>query len=213
MRKSKHVDYYEALQISPRADHDTIERVFRHLARRFHPDNSESGDADRFSEVLAAYRTLSDPEQRAAYDVTYSEVQRQQWRIFDQASAASDFESDQRIHLGILAVLYQARRGDVDNAGVGIVDLERILDCSQEHIRFHVWYLREKGWIERLGNGMLAITVAGIEHLDEEKIPWKGDTRRLLVGHTEADERQAGPAVDDDSPAAKERMPKAAHSR
>jgi curved DNA-binding protein CbpA len=38
-------DYYEILQVSPLADSETIERVFRHLAKRYHPDNQESGDA------------------------------------------------------------------------------------------------------------------------------------------------------------------------
>jgi curved DNA-binding protein CbpA len=39
-------DHYEALQLSPRADRDTIERVFRHLAKRLHPDNPQTGDAE-----------------------------------------------------------------------------------------------------------------------------------------------------------------------
>ncbi len=42
------VDYYETLQISPNADADTVQRVFRMLAQRFHPDNKETGNADRF---------------------------------------------------------------------------------------------------------------------------------------------------------------------
>ena len=32
------VDYYELLQLSPNADDETIHRVFRHLAKRLHPD-------------------------------------------------------------------------------------------------------------------------------------------------------------------------------
>jgi len=34
-------DYYEDLQISPIADLETIERVFRLLAKRYHPDNKD----------------------------------------------------------------------------------------------------------------------------------------------------------------------------
>ena len=33
------IDYYEVLQISPNADPDTVHRVYRLLAQRFHPDN------------------------------------------------------------------------------------------------------------------------------------------------------------------------------
>ena len=48
-------DYYEILQVSPRADRDMIERVYRYLAHRFHPDNRETGDAERFTEIVDAY--------------------------------------------------------------------------------------------------------------------------------------------------------------
>ena len=37
-------DYYETLQISPNADPDTIHRVYRLLAQRFHPDTQETGE-------------------------------------------------------------------------------------------------------------------------------------------------------------------------
>ena len=41
------VDHYDLLQISSQANSDTIHRVYRFLASRFHPDNPESGDAER----------------------------------------------------------------------------------------------------------------------------------------------------------------------
>jgi DnaJ-class molecular chaperone len=41
-------DYYETLQISPNAEPETIHRIFRLLAQRFHPDNQETGDSVRF---------------------------------------------------------------------------------------------------------------------------------------------------------------------
>ena len=65
------IDYYELMQLSPSADADTIERIFRHLAMKFHPDNMESGDAERFRLIVDAHRVLSDPEKRAGYDVKY----------------------------------------------------------------------------------------------------------------------------------------------
>jgi hypothetical protein len=38
------LDYYEVLQLSPKADLETIHRVYRIMAARFHPDNPESRD-------------------------------------------------------------------------------------------------------------------------------------------------------------------------
>ena len=66
-------DYYEVLQISPNAEPETVHRVYRLLAQRFHPDNSESGSDARFRELTAAYEVLSDPERRAKYDVVHAQ--------------------------------------------------------------------------------------------------------------------------------------------
>ncbi len=57
-------DYYEALQISTSAEPETVHRVYRLLAQRFHPDNKETGSESRFRVVTEAYQILSDPEQR-----------------------------------------------------------------------------------------------------------------------------------------------------
>ena len=69
MADTEQTDYYETLQISPNADADTIQRVFRLLAQRYHPDNKETGDADRFRAMHEAYSILSVPERRAQYDL------------------------------------------------------------------------------------------------------------------------------------------------
>ena len=54
------VDHYEVLQISPNADQETVQRVFRLLAQRFHPDNQATGNAARFRELHDAYQVLND---------------------------------------------------------------------------------------------------------------------------------------------------------
>ena len=45
---SEQADYYELLQISPNAEPETIHRVYRLLAQRYHPDNRETGNAQKF---------------------------------------------------------------------------------------------------------------------------------------------------------------------
>ena len=74
-------DYYELLQISPNADPDTVTRVFRLLARRYHPDQPDTGNEEKFREILAAYAVLSDPEKRAHYDVNHMAIRRERWRF------------------------------------------------------------------------------------------------------------------------------------
>jgi hypothetical protein len=158
-------DYYAVLQVSPHADGDTVERVFRHLAKRYHPDNGESGDSGRFNQVVEAFRVLSDPERRSDYDIHYGEVQQARWRVFDQASASDGVRSDRQLRTGILSVLYTARRNDVDRPGMGIIEMEKLLGAPEEHMKFHLWYLKERGWIQRLDNGTLAITATGVDEV------------------------------------------------
>jgi curved DNA-binding protein CbpA len=160
-------DHYEELQLSPRADQETIHRVFRHMAKRFHPDNGESGDADRFTRVMEAFRVLSEPESRAAYDSRYEATREAHWRIFDQSTAGSDVEADRRVREGILSLLYTARRNDSNRPGLGMLDLERLLGCPPEHMTFHIWYLKENGLIQRLENGSIAITASGVDRVQE----------------------------------------------
>ena len=161
-------DYYETLQLSPNADEETISRVFRILVKRYHPDNRDSGNTKKFNEVMDAYRILSDPEKRAAYDVRYEENRATVLKIFDEASASDSFESDRRISEGILSLLYVSRRRDPDRGGVGVIQMERLLGCPSQHLEFPLWYLRQKTWIERLENGLLAITAAGVDKVIEQ---------------------------------------------
>ena len=64
------VDYYKILGVKRAASAAEIKSAYRRLARERHPDvNSGSEDAAREFALLAlAYRTLSDPQERAFYD-------------------------------------------------------------------------------------------------------------------------------------------------
>jgi curved DNA-binding protein len=62
-------DHYEVLGVARTAGQEDIQRAYRGLARRHHPDvDAEPGAAARFREVRQAYEVLSDPGRRAAYD-------------------------------------------------------------------------------------------------------------------------------------------------
>ena len=136
------------IQLSPNATGETVERVYRLLAKRYHPDNQESGDASRFSEVYEAFNVLSDPERRAQYDVQYDQQRGQIWKIFDQHSATDGRDEDRRLFHGILSLLYVARRRDPNRGGLGVVNLERLLGVPQQHLDFPLWYLKKRGWLE-----------------------------------------------------------------
>lgn len=62
-------DYYKIMGVARDVGQDELKRVYRRLARKFHPDVSKEKDAEtRFKEVQEAYEVLKDPQKRAAYD-------------------------------------------------------------------------------------------------------------------------------------------------
>jgi len=195
MGQEAFVDYYEILQLSQRADQETIERVYRLLAKRYHPDNKNTGDAQKFDALTKAYRALSDPERRAGYDVKYEAENSHQWNILSQTSPSEGADEDRKIYQAILSMLYTARRRDAGNAGVGTYQMEKLLGVPEKYLEFHIWYLREKGWIQRVENGGFAITVSGVDAVIENDLPLKKD--RLLPAPEEFPTRTDDPKTPD----------------
>ncbi len=162
------LDFYEIMQLSPNADTETITRVYRILASRYHPDNSETGDPETFVQLTEAYQTLSDPEKRAGYDAQHRENKRIQWKIFDQASATTGVEAEKRKRQGILGLLHSLTLQDPEHAAMSIRSFEDLLGCPREHLESALWYLRGKGYIQRGDNGRYTITVPGFDQAEEQ---------------------------------------------
>lgn len=63
-------DLYELLGLAPDADDTELRRVWRELARKWHPDSSGTDTTFIFQKLIAAYETLADPARRAEYDAS-----------------------------------------------------------------------------------------------------------------------------------------------
>lgn len=159
-------DHYETLEVNPMASADTIHKIYRVLAQRLHPDNPDSGSEEGFKRLVNAFRVLSDPGLRAAFDVERSRAISNRWRIFDPESAAPGLEQEQRKRRGILAMLYNKRVRQPENCGVSIQDLEQLLAVPREHLEFSLWFLKEQGWVQRTDAGKHQITAKGVEHAE-----------------------------------------------
>lgn len=178
MHEQAFCDYYEHLQVSPNADLETIERVFRLLAKKYHTDNKSTGNLEKFEYIKKAYKVLSNPEKRAGYDANYEGAKNSQWKDISRAYAASGFEPDRHIRRTILSILYTQRRQSLSSAGVGIVQLENLMEWPGETLDFHVWYLKEKDLIQRTDTGGFEITARGVDTIETDGMALRKD--RLL---------------------------------
>ena len=168
MADTQQADYYDVLQVSVNADPETIHRIYRILAQRFHPDNGATGDADRFRTITEAYQVLSDPERRAKYDVHHGDQRRERSQLLaEMVRAQNDVEFEQLARLTLLEALYARRRLDPRQPGVFDGDLEEIVGRPREHLEFTLWYLGQKGFIDRSDGSRLTITASGVEYFEE----------------------------------------------
>ncbi len=163
MKQKPFVDYYQVFQLAPTAEQETIELMFRYLAKRLHPDVADDGNVQEFTLLVEAYETLKDSKTRAAYDTRYQDENRRAEKLVEDATCL-DTDSIQRHQL--LSLLYAKRRKDMNNPGIGDTTLESLIGCSREVMNFHLWYFKEKGWIQREDTGPVSITASGVDKIE-----------------------------------------------
>ena len=72
-------DYYATLGVKKDASQEDIQKAYRKLARKFHPDVNKAPEAElKFKEVGEAYEVLKDPDKRQKYDQFGSDWKRAQ---------------------------------------------------------------------------------------------------------------------------------------
>jgi hypothetical protein len=69
MKETMNVDYYQVLELKRDATAEEIQRAYRALALRYHPDRNPAPDAAvRMVAINKAYEVLGEPERRRSYD-------------------------------------------------------------------------------------------------------------------------------------------------
>jgi curved DNA-binding protein CbpA len=159
-------DYYEVLQISRKADIETIHRVYRMMATRFHPDNPRTGNTETFLLLKRAYQVLVDPARRAQYDSTRLIEEQGPLPIFELKDFVYGLTGEVNRRLGVLSLLYNRRRASLDAPGLSVLDLEKRMAFPREHLNFTLWYLKAKGYVRQEDNSDCGITAEGIDFIE-----------------------------------------------
>ena len=171
--------HYEALQVSRVARPLIITKAYRLLAAFYHPDNKETGDREAFHNVVAAYRVLSDPVRRAAYDRetfgTPSPPPRNGGAPERELSERRT-EDERDLRRQLLQALYNVRRTEPHRPSLPLMVIPDLFGCSIDDAQFTLWYLRGKKFIEMTDDGM-AITVAGVDYVESHGLGPVGGSR------------------------------------
>ncbi len=163
------VDYYEFLQISPNADTDTIHRVYRFLATRLHPDNPESGDAEKFHLLKTAYDVLSNPERRSDYDAARNREPAEPVPLSSSVDFMDTLEGELNRRLAVLAVLYYRRRTNPHMPEVPLAEIEMRMGFPRDYLDFTTWYLVRKGYVTRADNAEFTLTADGVDFVETQR--------------------------------------------
>jgi len=196
MITAKAPDYYEFLQISPNADADTIHRVYRYLASRFHPDHPESGDADKFCLLKQAYDVLSVPERRTQYDMERELEEGGAPPLSTKVDFMDNLEGELNRRLAVLAVLYFRRRTTPDAPEVSLTEIEKRMGFPRDYLDFTTWYLTRKGYITKADNSDFTLTAEGVDFVETQRVNIPV-LNRLLTNGNEIASRTATPTDPD----------------
>ncbi len=160
------VDYYEMLRVSPSAEIESIQRVHRALAARYHPDNLETGDLERFLLVNEAFKVLSDPEQRREFDSNYKSKKENPLPVFLTKEFTEGVDGEINRRMGLLCLLYTQRRTNSLQPALSVLEIEQLMFIPREHLIFTVWYLKAKRYLVQDDRSSLMITSDGIDFME-----------------------------------------------
>jgi curved DNA-binding protein CbpA len=191
-------NYYEFLQISPNAETSTIHRVYRFLAVRFHPDNPETGDAEKFFTLKQAYEVLSNPARRASYDAAFANETPPPAPLSNEIDFLDQLEGELNRRLAVLALLYFRRRTHPEAPEVSLQEVEKRMGFPRDYLDFTIWYLQKKGYITRADNSDFTLTADGVDFVETQRmnIPILNKLLTSTAGLYQPDRPEGDPRAD-----------------
>jgi curved DNA-binding protein CbpA len=165
----KFQDHYAVLGIDPKADSDTIQKAYAKLAQRYFPNNADTGNAEMFDAVNAAYETLSDPELRSIFDKLKGVGQDEGGPKFSGVEFFDTLGREALRRVAVLCVLYDRRLTKPSTPSLSMRHLEIIVDATAAELSSALWYLKQRGLAASDDKSSLQITVDGMDFLENKR--------------------------------------------
>jgi len=175
----KFQDHYAVLDIDPKADSDEIQAAYAKLAQRYHPNNSATGDAEKFEAVNLAYEVLSDAELRSGFDKIKGVGQDQGAPKFTGVDFFEALGREALLRVALLCVLYDRRKLKPLAPSISVRHLETILDSTSDELTSVLWYLKQRNLVRSDDKSSLHITVDGMDFLEAKK-PTPDEVMRFI---------------------------------
>ena len=160
------IDYYEVLQLSQKADMETIHRVYRIMAARFHPDNPDSGIPERFCSCRKHTAYSAIPPAAPLRPAPGRRMPRP-LPLFQARAFVDEKEGEINRRLGVLCLLYAQRRRVPDHPAIALMSLEAMMSIPREYLEFTLWYLKQKHYVQMDDGADFSLTAAGVDFVEE----------------------------------------------
>ena len=164
----KFQDHYEVLGIEPAASSETVQATYSKLAKKYHPNNTETGDKEKFEAVNLAYEVLSDPVLRQAFDKIKG-VGEEGGPKFSGLDFFEALGREALMRSALLCLLYDRRRTKPHTPSLSVRHLEAMLEATSEELASALWYLKQRNLVRSDDKSSLHITVDGMDFLETHK--------------------------------------------
>ena len=165
----KFQDHYAVLGVDPKATSETIQKAYVALARKYHPSNGETGDAELFEAANTAYETLSDPTLRSMFDKVKGVGQEDTGPKFSGGEFFEALGRESVRRAAILCVLYDRRLTKPTTPSLSMRHLELIVEATSSELSSALWYLKQRGLAASDDKSSLQITVDGMDWVENNK--------------------------------------------
>jgi curved DNA-binding protein CbpA len=164
---NKFQDHYAVLDIDPKSDLETIQKVYSKLSKEYHPKTPVTGNQEKFDAVNLAYEVLSDRGLRNQFDqlkgLNQGEAPKFSAEFFDALAHGTGLRG------AVLCILYDHRRRKPRTPGMSMRHLEGMLETTNELLGLTLWYLKSKNLAAADDKSNMLITVEGMDFLESHQ--------------------------------------------